>query len=169
MYWQPARFVALFALFAIPGFAQQTSTPAASDVSCAFEDGQQTRISYTPDTEDVKKELPRDKVWTPGNQPMNLFTDTAITLGGTEIPPGAYSLYILPGKDKWTLIVNKNVTPGHEYDASQDLTRSEMETGDLPEAQPFQLGFARMKPKQCSLRIYYGKTGAWAEFNEQQH
>src|SRR5512146_1835638 len=156
MHWQRVSVAALFALFAIPGFAQQTSTPAASDVTCAFEDGQLTRISFTPVTEQIKKELPRDKVWTPGNQPMNLFTDTALTLGGTVIPPGAYSMYILPGKDKWTLIVNKNVTPGQEYDASQDLVRAEMETGDLPESQPFQLGFARMKPKLCSLRIYYG-------------
>ena len=168
MHWEPARVVALFALFAIPGLAQQTSAPATSDITCTFEDGQQTRISYTPATIDTKKELPRDKIWAPGNRPMNLFTDVALTLGGTVIPPGAYSIYILPSKDKWTLIVNKNVTAGHEYDASQDLTRAEMETGDLPDSQPFQLGFARMKQKQCSLRIYYGKTASWAEYYEQQ-
>lgn len=167
MHWQSVRVAAFFALFAIPGFAQQTSTPATSDVTCGFADGQLTRISYTPETEELKRELPRDKVWTPANKSMTLFTDAPITLGGTVIPPGAYSLYILPAKEKWTLIVNKDVKPGQEYDASQDLARAEMETGELPEAQPFQLGFARMKPKQCSLRIYYYKTGAWAEFNEQ--
>ena len=163
---QTVRAVVFFALFAASGFSQQPTTPQVRDSTCVFEDGQQARVSFAAKVDDLKKDLPRDKLWTPGDQPMILFTDTALTLGGTNIPPGAYSMYFIPSKDDWTVIVNKDVTPGAQYDQTKDLVRTTMETGKLPESQPFQLAFARMKSKQCSLRIYYGKVGVWAEFNE---
>jgi hypothetical protein len=169
MYWQTVRAVVIFAWFAVPVFAQQASASHPVNSTCTFEDGKEARISYSAFTDDSKKrELVRDKMWTPDNQPMNLFIDGSVSLGGTTVPPGAYSLHLIPSKDKWTLVVNKDVTPGHEYDPKQDLVRAPMETGQLPGSQPFQLAFARMKATQCSLRIYYGKTGVWAEFNEQK-
>ncbi len=166
MHWQTVRSVVLCAWFAVPAFAQQPAASQPVNSTCTFEDGKEARISYSePADNPRKRELERDKMWTPGDQPMNLFTDGSVSLAGTAIPPGAYSIHIIPARDKWTLIVNKDVT-GHVYDPGQDLVRAPMETGQLPDSQPFQLAFARMKPTQCSLRIYYGKTGAWAEFNE---
>lgn len=166
MHWQTVRVAGFYVLFAITAFAQQPATQPTRDSTCIFEDGQQARISYAAKVEDTKKDLPRDKMWMPGDQPMILFIDTNLTLSGATIPAGAYSMYIIPGKENWTLIVNKDVTPGAQYDETKDQTRATMETGRLPENQPFQLAFARMKPKQCSLRMYYGKVGVWAEFNE---
>jgi hypothetical protein len=31
---------------------------------------------------------------------------------------------------------------------------------------PAQIAFAHIAPKQCNLRVYYEKAGAWAEFEE---
>jgi hypothetical protein len=167
MLWQTVSVVSLYALLAVPGFAQQPAEAPTNNAICTYQDGQQIRVVYTPVADGEKKELPRDKMWTPGNQPMIFFTAFAVSLGGTTVPPGAYALYMIPGKASWTLIVNKDVTPGHEYDAKQDLVRASMQVGRLPGSQPFQLGFARMGPKQCNLRLYYGQNGAWADFNEQ--
>ena len=167
MRWKTASVVSLFALLTVPAFAQQPATSAPINTTCTFEDGKEARISYSAMTDNPKKrELVRDKLWTPGDQPMTFFTNVRVSLGGTTIPPGAYSLHILPAKDKWILVVNKDVS-GHVYDPGQDLVRAPMETGQLPESQPFQLAIPRMKPTQCSMRIYYGKVGVWAEFNEQ--
>jgi len=166
MRWKPACAVCFYALFAAPGFAQQPAAPGIANVTCTFEDGQQARVSYSPVTEIEKRDLPKDKLWTPGNLPMNLFLDTAVLMGGTPIPPGAYSVYIVPSKGSWKLVVNKDVTPGHQYDMNQDLMRASMETGQLPDVQRLQVAFSRSGPKQCSLRIYYGKIGTWAEFFE---
>jgi hypothetical protein len=96
-----------------------------------------------------------------------LFTQTALTLGNSEIPPGAYSLYVIPAKENWSLVVNKNVTPDSKYDAAQDLARTSIETGELgnPLKQP-KVAFAHIGPKQCNMRLYYEKTGTWAEFHE---
>jgi hypothetical protein len=64
------------------------------------------------------------------------------------------------------MIVNKDVS-GNVYDPGQDLLRAPLETGQLPDSQPFQLAIPRMKPTQCSMRIYYGKIGVWADFIQQ--
>jgi len=167
MRWKTAGVVSLYALLTVTGFAQQPATSEPVNVTCTFADGKQTRISYAAFADSPKKrELQRDKMWTPGDQPMTFFTDGRVTLGTTTIPPGAYSLHIIPAKEKWTMVVNKDVS-GHVYDPGQDVVRAPMETGQLPDSQPFQLAIARMKPTQCSMRIYYGKIGIWAEFNQQ--
>jgi hypothetical protein len=167
MHWPTVRAVVFCAWFTVPAFAQQPASSAPVNTTCTFEDGKQVRISYSAMTDNPKKrELQRDKIWTPDDQPMTLFTDGRLMLEGTAIPPGAYSLHIIPAKDKWMLVVNKDVS-GNVYDPGQDLLRAPMETGQLPDSQPFQLAIPRMKPTQCSMRIYYGKIGVWAEFNEQ--
>jgi hypothetical protein len=166
MHWQQVRAACLFALFTGAVSAQQPAAPETANATCTFEDGRQARVSYSAVTDVEKRDLPKDKLWTPGNLPMNLFLDTAVSMGGAQIPAGAYSMYIVPGKGSWTLVVNKDVTPGHSYDISQDLMRASMETGQLTDMQKLQVAFARSGPKQCSLRIYYGKIGTWAVFDE---
>jgi hypothetical protein len=99
--------------------------------------------------------------------PITLFTATALTLNNSPIPTGAYSIYVIPNKKDWTLIVNKNVTAGAPYDEKLDVARAPMELGEV-DSPPKQLeaSFAHTAPKACSIRLYYGKIGAFAEFNE---
>lgn len=147
----------------LPAVAQQ-SAPGATTV-CTFQDGKEISIQYD-NTGTVKKaDLSSGKLWTPGQKPMVLFTQTDLTIGNSQIPVGAYSLYLIPGKDHWMLVVNKNVKPG-EYNPQQDLVRVPMDEGQISAPQPFSMVFAHMAPKQCNLRIYDGKTGTWAEFHE---
>ena len=63
--------------------------------------------------------------------------------------------------------MNRNVTAGSKYDEKQDLARAPMQIGEIdsPVKQP-QVLFAHIAPKQCNMRLYYEKTGAWAEFRE---
>ncbi len=162
-----ASATAFLAFLVLPAFAQVSAKPATNNAICTFEDGTEIRVSYSNPADNDKKDLPKDKMWTPGDQPMTFFTASALSLAGTAIPPGAYSMHLIPGKSEWTLIMNKDVTPGHEYDASKDLARATMDVGRLPVSQDFQIGFARMGPKQCNLRLYYGQVGTWVAFNEQ--
>jgi hypothetical protein len=98
---------------------------------------------------------------------MTLFTGSAISFNNASIPAGAYSVYVIPNKKEWTLIVNKNVTAGAAYDQTQDVARGPMELGevDSPPGE-LQVSFAHVGPKQCSIRLYYGKVGAFADFLE---
>lgn len=67
----------------------------------------------------------------------------------------------------WTLVVNKNVSAGNKYGKHLDLVRMGLLMGQLSEPQKeFTVLFGHTEPKQCNMRIYYGKSGTWAEFKE---
>ena len=111
-----------------------------------------------------QKRAQNGHVWSPG---ITLYVQVPLTLAGTKIPLGAYTVYLIPGGKNWTLIVNRNVTPGAAYDSAQDVARVPMEVGEVPDRQKnLQLSFAHMSAKQCSLRVYYEKTGAFTDFLE---
>jgi hypothetical protein len=150
---------------ALTSAAQQATPP--SEVFCSFADGKTIKVQYVAPTK--SGEFHEGRIWEPGGSPMILFTQAALKAGGTEIPDGAYSLYILPAKQKWTLVVNKNVVAKSKYDPKQDLVRLPMESAviDTPLKQ-LNVAFAHIAPQQCNLRLYYEKTGAWAEFHEKQ-
>jgi hypothetical protein len=72
--------------------------------------------------------VPFGEVWRTGaNEATQLFTDRDLEIGGTRVPAGTYSLWTVPGREKWTLIVNKQHGQwGTEYDEKQDLARIDM-------------------------------------------
>ena len=145
------------------GGADQNSSTAF----CDFDDGQEVSIRYNGSITNPKDEPRNGKLWAPGGSPMTLFTAIPLELGSSTIPTGAYSVYVIPNKKEWTLIVNKNVTAGAAYDEKEDVARSSMELGevDTPPKQ-LQVSFAHIAPKDCSIRLYYGKTGAFIDFKE---
>ena len=146
-------------------FAQKVE-PAAAETACTFADGKQLSLRYNHASGGGKEKLAMGEVWTPGGSPMDLFTQVDLSAGNSEIPVGAYSVYVIPDQKSWTLIVNKGVTAGSKYDQHQDLVRVPMQIGHLSTMVGFKATFVQIAPKQCNLRIYYGKVGSWAEFKE---
>jgi hypothetical protein len=149
-------------LLVASSFAQQ---PDPQTAACSFDDGKEISIRYMP----VKAgEKPiNGRPWTPANSPILLFTQAELAIANVPIPVGAYSLYAIPGKDNWSLVVNKNVNAGAAYDGKQDLVRAPMETGELnPPTKELAIAFAHLGPQLCSVRLYYGKAGSYAEFKE---
>jgi Protein of unknown function (DUF2911) len=151
-----ASLLGLICLSCAMSFAQDSQT-----AYCEFADSGEINMRYSPK---VKEEPRNGRVWSPG---ITLFVQTPLTLAGKEIPLGAFAVYLIPDKKNWTLIVNKNVTAGAQYNSADDVARAPMEVGEIPEAtKQLQLAFAHMAPKQCSLRVYYQKTGAFVDFME---
>jgi len=148
--------------FAVVALAAATAGAQDPETAyCNFTDGNQVSMQYYPGV----KEQPRNgHVWSPG---ITLYVQVPLTLGGTPIPLGAYTVYLIPGGKNWTIIVNRNVTAGAAYDSSQDVAHAPMDVGEIPDPiKNLQLSFAHMSAKQCSLRVYYGKTGAFTDFLE---
>lgn len=153
-----SRVSAVMVLFVI---ASAATAFAQAQTYCNFTDGDQVTIQYNPT---VKDEPRNGRVWSPG---ITLYVQTPLTLGGSEIPLGAYTIYLTPDRKSWTITVNKNVTAGAAYNSAQDVAHAPMEIGEIPEAtKQLQLSFAHMAPKQCSLRVYYQKIGAFVDFME---
>src|SRR5215470_8028600 len=159
--------VAIVALLTLPLLApaQQTAADSlAGSAVCTFDDGKQLSTRYKPVA--VRTEgTPNGKIWAPGALAMTLFTEVELTIGVTSVSPGAYTMYLLPGKKEWTLIVSRNVTIDSPYDKSQDLLRASMQTAERtrPEEQ-LQIFFGHTGPKRCEMNVDYAKSRAWLDF-----
>jgi hypothetical protein len=157
------RAVLISLLFAPALLAAQAGNPPSSTSTCNLDDGRQVYVRYNPVQTKTEK-IPNGKPWTPGGQPMTLFTEAQLTLGSSTIPLGAYSVYPIPERNHWTLVVSKNVTPGAAYDEKQDIARTPMETAQVDQASTeLEVAFAHVGAR-CTLRIYIGKTASFADF-----
>jgi hypothetical protein len=155
-------------LLAAETVAQQADPDSSSaTASCTFADGNEISVRHNNSVAGSKPEPRNGEVWAPGGAPLTLFTQSVIAIHNVQIPVGAYSMYVIAGRKAWILIVNKNVKVGSPYDEKQDLVRAPMEIGQLSQpVKPLEVSFDHIAPTQCSLRIYYGKTGAFVEFTE---
>ena len=158
--------VLISGLFSSKLAAQQPASDSESTI-CAFEDGRQITARYTPVPTAKAEGPPVGKVLSPGGSAMTFFTETDLVLGQTTIPTGAYTMYVLPAKKEWTLIVSKNTAVDAKYDDKQDLVRAPMEIGQLSNpAEKLSLYFGHTGQKKCEINIDYGKTRGWATFQE---
>ncbi len=67
-----------------------------------------------------------DQVWVTGaHSATSLITDKDITIGGKQLPAGKYALFTIPGKDEWTIIINKNWEQhlADDYSEKEDVLR----------------------------------------------
>jgi hypothetical protein len=147
---------------------QQTAADSLTgSATCTFDDGKQTTTRYKPVVFGRNEGAPMGQVWAPGGLAMALFTEAGVTLGNTLIPAGAYTMYLLPGKKDWTLIVSRNATIDSKYDKNQDLVRANMQTGELSQAEgQLKVFFGHIGPKRCEINVDYGKKRAWMDFIE---
>jgi hypothetical protein len=153
----------LITLLLTPFLAAQSAGPPSSTTTCNLDDGRQIYIRYNPVASN-KEKVANGKPWSPGGAPMTLFTEAQLSLGTSMIPIGAYTVYPIPGKDHWTLAVNKNVNASIAYDEKQDLARTAMETAQIPQpSDALEVAFAHVGPR-CTLRIYFGKSASFADF-----
>ncbi len=70
--------------------------------------------------------VPYDKVWVSGaHKATTLEIGKPFKVGDRVIPAGKYALFTIPGKDEWTVIINKNWDQhlADEYSVEQDLVR----------------------------------------------
>ena len=147
--------------------AQQTEDTSQSGTAvCNLDDGKQITVRYNQIA--VRGDgPPTGKVLVPGGAAVTLFTETDLIVGGTQVSTGAYTMYFIPKKKEWTLIVSRNVNVGAQYDEKQDLARTSMETGTLGRPEPqLRISFGHVAPKQCEIDVDYGKIRAWGTFQQ---
>lgn len=79
--------------------------------------------------------MPWDTVWRAGaNMATQLTAEVDMTIGNTFIPRGIYTLFALPTRNGWKLIVSKEVLQwGTDYDPKQDFARIDLRSRTLPE------------------------------------
>ena len=70
--------------------------------------------------------VPFDKIWRTGaNEATEITFTTDVKIGDKKIKAGTYSLFTIPGKKKWTIILNSDLGMwGHyDYNEASDVHR----------------------------------------------
>ncbi len=73
-----------------------------------------------------------DKVWRLGaNESAEIQFFKSVTIGGKKVKAGRYSLFAIPSKDKWTIIINKQTDKwgAFSYDEKKDALRTDIPVG----------------------------------------
>jgi hypothetical protein len=80
--------------------------------------------------------VPYGRIWRTGADAATKLTTTrSLYFEGKELPPGQYSLFTLPTKDGWTLMINSQADIwGTEYHAGSDVMRVPMTTERLDDS-----------------------------------
>jgi hypothetical protein len=75
-----------------------------------------------------REAVPYGQVWRTGaNEPTMIHATGPITLAGLKVPAGTYSLYTVPGKDEWEIIVNRSTTQwGEESNYTEAVQKQEL-------------------------------------------
>ena len=89
---------------------------------------------------------PFGQVWRTGANEATTFVNTAdVIVGGATVAAGSYTLFTIPNKDKWVLIISKKTGEwGTDYPGpSNDLGRVDMKVSTLPSpVENFTISFA---------------------------
>ncbi len=77
--------------------------------------------------------VPYGEVWRTGaNEETRLTTDRPIMIGDLRLEPGTYSIFTIPDRESWTLIVNRQTGQGGlAHDPAHDVGRVPMQVTEL--------------------------------------
>ena len=76
--------------------------------------------------------VPYDKVWRAGaNEATKISFNHSVIIQGNEIPAGTYGLFMIPKKDKWIVILNKDAEQwgAYNYNSQDDIVRFDLNQG----------------------------------------
>jgi DUF2911 family protein len=157
-------------LMAVLGSAQMDKaakpSPAAK-ATCELAGGKTITMDYSSPRAKGRKIfgglVPYGEVWRAGaNDATTFVTTTDVMVGGKHVPAGSYTIFAIPNKDKWTLIISKKTGEwGIPYPgADQDLVRLDMKASTLPAAaENFTIALDKTAGG-CALRMDWETTRA---------
>jgi hypothetical protein len=106
--------------------------------------------------------VPYGKVWRTGaNQATKVIFSTSVKLNGNEIPAGTYALMTIPGKDEWTVIINKGAEQwgAYKYDEKADVVRFKAKPIEIGgKVDNFTIEFNPIQETSASLNLVWDKT-----------
>lgn len=173
-----AVLTALLLTLTLVAAAQQDKSKRpspAANADCKFSDGKTIKVDYSSPRAKGRKIfgdlVPYGKVWRTGaNEATSFVTDTNLTAGGKDIPAGNYTIFTLPGPDKWTLIINKKTGEWgipYKYE-SDELARVDMSVSKTSgPVENFTIAF-NQKGDSCSMTMQWENTQASVDLTEKK-
>ncbi|HZR10074.1 MAG TPA: DUF2911 domain-containing protein [Myxococcales bacterium] len=137
-----SRALLLLTAFALPSAAQQLELPRPSLGAKVSQTVGLTDVSVDYSSPAARGRVifggvvPFGQVWRAGaNAATRIVFSKDVQIGGKTVAAGAYALFAIPAKDRWTFIVNKDAGQfgAFQYRQAEDVVRVEVK----PEAAPF--------------------------------
>src|SRR5256885_1004085 len=157
--------VAAVAIRAQQDKSKRPSPPASA--KCDLPGGKSITVDYSSPRAKGRKifgdVVPYGEPWRTGANEATTFVTTAdLMVGGQHVPAGKYTIFTIPNKGKWTLIISKKTGEwGIPYPgADSDLVRADMNASSTASPiENFTIAFDKGS-KGCTLRIEWENTRA---------
>ena len=148
--------------------SNRPSPPATA--KCELAGGKTVTIDYSSPRKKGRNVFPEvvkyGEVWRTGANEATTFVTTGdVMVGSTHVPAGSYTLFTVPGKEKWTLVISKKTGEwGTNYPGpSEDLARIPMKVSATSAAvENFTIALDK-SANGCTLRMDWEKTSASAD------
>ncbi len=154
-------------LFPLAAFAQEPVKPRPSPVAIAAARYKDTYIKIVYGQPQKKGReifgqlVPFDQVWRTGaNEATEVQITRDIRINNLDLKAGNYSLFTIPGKDKWTIIFNSDLGlwGAYNYNIKSDVLRFEVPV--LTIAEPLETFTIQIEQKndKADLIMTWDKT-----------
>ena len=105
--------------------------------------------------------VPYGAPWRMGaNEATTLTVSDAVKVEGKELPAGKYSFFAIPGKESWTLILNKDPEQwgAYGYDQAKDALRVEVKPVEAPHAEWMRFTIDPASPTSANVTMNWEKV-----------
>jgi hypothetical protein len=148
--------------------AQTARIPEASSTQTIIQDFGLGKVTITYSRPNVKGRVifgginPYGQVWRTGaNAATTITFSEKVIVEGHSVPAGTYSLFTIPEKDEWTVILNKTAKQwgAYSYKEADDLLRFKVKPVYLAEKrETFTIQFANQTTKSSDLYLVWDHT-----------
>ncbi|HAA10982.1 MAG TPA: hypothetical protein DCE41_04480 [Cytophagales bacterium] len=168
----------LLCLITLSAFAQEPLKPKQSPLDMRtykFEDGTYMKVIYSRPHKrgrEVFGELvPYDKIWRTGaNQATELTITGPVWFGEQALAAGTYTVFSIPQKDQWTLILNGDLGQwgAFNYAQDQDVLRVTVPVVNTPESwEPFTIDFEQFE-NHVDMVLIWDRTKVAVSISQQE-
>ncbi len=153
--------------------SKRPSPPAHADFT--FSDGATIHIDYSSPRMKGRKIfgglVPYGQVWRAGaNEATTFVTSAPVMVGNKKVPAGSYTLFAVPDKGKWSLVISKKTGEwGTPYPGEDnDFARTDMVITHLPEPMENFTITLEKTAGGCALNMAWEQTQASVDITDKK-
>jgi len=111
-----------------------------------------------------------NKVWRTGaNEATTIEFDKDIVIEGNLVPSGKYSLFTIPGKESWVIILNKVYEQwgAFKYNQEEDVIRFKVKPTENHHVERLNFSFEFKEPYISNVNLAWGKLNISFKINSE--
>lgn len=104
--------------------------------------------------------VPYNKVWRTGaDNATNISFSEDVTLNGNNVPAGRYAFFTIPGREEWTIIINKTAKQwgAFNYDSTKDLIRFQVKPAETEFTESMEFTFSDVTTRSAVVNLKWEK------------